>query len=138
MQVVLIIIAVICFAIAVMSIRKNASLNKHCTAEVEGTIAEVVVETDTSVDSEGGEVVTTSYTPVYEYTVNGETRRKRDQYSDTGKTKYKAGTPVTVLYNPDNPDEYMIKGSTTRKTVSMCIFLFVVGIILIVMAFTAV
>ena len=138
MQAVLIIIAVICFAIAVMSIRKNANLNKHCTAEVEGVIADVIVETDTGVDSDGGEITTTSYTPVYEYTVNGETKRMRGQFSDTGKTKHKAGTQVTVLYNPDNPDEYMIKGSTTRQTVGMSIFLFVVGIILILMGFTAV
>ena len=138
MQVVLIIIAVICFAIAVMSIRQNVSLGRKCTAEVEGIIAEVIVETDTGVDSDGGEVTTISYTPVYEYTVNGETRRMRDQISDTGKTKHKAGARVIVLYNPDNPDEYMIKGATTRRTVGMSIFLFAVGIILILMAFTAV
>ena len=104
---------------------KNANLTKKCTEEVEATVVDMKQELST--DSDG----TSSYMyyPIIEYKVKEDTIRvTMDSGSST--PKYSINQKITVLYNPNNNKEFIVKGDKSSNIMSivfMALGVFVTG-----------
>ena len=104
---------------------KNANLTKKCTEEAEATVVDM--KQDFSTDSDG----TSSYMyyPIIEYKVKEDTIRvTMDSGSST--PKYNINQKITVLYNPNNNKEFIVKGDKSSNIMSivfMALGVFVTG-----------
>jgi hypothetical protein len=92
-----------------------------------GVVVRSQISTSSSEDSDG--YTTTTYSPevVYEYTASGQTfqgkRISYDTLSSTSKKnaekitgKYQVGVPVTVSYDPQNPQESVLERRVASLT----------------------
>ena len=84
-------------------------LELRCTEKTTGTVVENVIE-----KSYNSKNTSYLYFPVIEYQVGD---RIISQKSSSGQNppKYKVGEQVEVYYNPNNVEEYIIKGDSTPK-----------------------
>ena len=89
-------------------------LKKVCIANTQATI----VDFDQEIDDESNNI---SYFPIIEYEVNGKKYNRRHTTADTTR-KYSVGQKVSILYNPENPDEYYFEGDKSDNIVAyICI-----------------
>lgn len=103
----------IVFVIAgIIAIKQGDSLKARCTEETTGTVVGVICERDSGTTDFADSSYT--YYPVIEYQAG---ERTISQKSRSGQTppKYKVGDKVTVYYNPNNVEEYIIKGDSTPQ-----------------------
>ena len=107
------------------------SLEKRCTEEAIGTVVEITCETSYS---ETENQYTYTYYPVIEYQVGD---RIISQKSRTGQypPKYQVGEQVEIYFNPNNVEEYFIKGDSTPKFLG--IGFIILGTIAVVVGFFA-
>lgn len=101
---------------------QNLKINR-CTQEVSGSVLEVKEEHTT--DDDGNRKYT--YTPIIGYTVNGKLIEKRGHSSSY--QKYRRGEKLTIMYNPDKVEEFVIKGDIMRRF--MGVYLMVAGAIIV-------
>ena len=87
--------------IGIFVISKGNHLRKACTVEA---IAKVV-EIRTTTSAEDGD----SYYPVLEYNANGQIMREESSIGSSNQ-EYQINDNVDILYNPENPKEFLIKG----------------------------
>ena len=116
----------------ILSIGKGSQKKKRCTASALAVIVEI--EKD---DDEAGREGTRkkyTYTPIYEFTVNGNTIRKSGGIYSHNKHDFNVGDTSTVRYNPDKPEEFLVSGKSGGKIFGVALVLF--GLVLIVIAFT--
>ena len=85
-------------------------LAKVCTEETTGTIVGILREEET--DSEGYTSIV--YTPQIEYEV-GEQLVTAKGNGSSNASDHKIGEQVDILYNPNNAEEYMIKGDNASN-----------------------
>lgn len=90
---VLVVVVPIVFGLGLLFASNLNRVLGHDTAE--GTIVDLVFSTDSDGDA--------AYTPVYEYTVDGQTYRYQGAISFSGVIVPSLGDTKTILYNPDNP-----------------------------------
>ncbi len=112
-------------AIGIFMLLKDNTLNKNCTAEAAAVVVDINEEW--SADDTGGSY---TYFPVVEYQVEGETFRMR-MSNGTASPEYKINDRVTILYNPDNAEEFIVKGDNSGKIcgiVASIIGVFLTGI----------
>ncbi len=105
--------------IGIFVISKGNHLRKACTVEA---IAKVV-EIRTTTSAEDGD----SYYPVLEYNANGQIMREESSIGSSNQ-KYQINDNVDILYNPENPKEFLIKGEFDIR---------ILGIIFVVMGIIA-
>ena len=103
-----IIIGIVFLAVGIFMFVKGNAQAKRCTEEAVGKVVEM--HEDVSTDSDGQ--ITYTYYPIIEYTAGDKTVSKQ---SDTGSSNYKINDSVTILYNPDNVEEYVIKGDNSSN-----------------------
>lgn len=111
--------------IGILTIRKGARKNDHCTAAASAVIVEVQKRKDDD---------SYTYTPVYEFTAGGITVRKSGDIYSTNRKKFRVGDSAAVRYNPDKPEEFLVNGKNGTKGAGMILLLF--GIVLAAIAFT--
>ena len=85
-----------------LGIRKN----KRCSSRIVGRITGVHEDMET--DDEGYHSY--SYTPEYEYEVNGQIYHDYADRSYSNPDKIQIGCNIDVYYNPDKPEENQTKG----------------------------
>ena len=85
-----------------LGIRKN----KRCSSRIVGRITGVHEDMET--DDEGYHSY--SYTPEYEYEVNGKVYHGSGGRAYTKRKKIQIGGNIDVYYNPDKPEENQTKG----------------------------
>ena len=87
---------------------------KRCTEEIIGTIVEIKEETST--DTNG--VIEYTYYPIIEYQVGEKTITKQ---SSTGSntSKYNLNDKIDLLYNPNNIEEFIIKGDKSSNYIGI-------------------
>ena len=104
----IIIVGVIFIIIGIVAMYLGTGLTKRCTEETIGTVVEMAYKED-YVD--GYSII---YYPVIEYQA-GDTTVK--QMSNTGQypPKYKVGDQITIYYNSDNVQEFLIKGDASAN-----------------------
>ena len=118
--------------IGILCIRKESKKSKRCSASASAVIVEVQVEKDEA-DSENTHKKYT-YTPIYEFTVNGKTVRENGGIYSHNKNDFSVGDTAAVKYNPDKPDEFLVNGKSGGKGFGAALLLF--GLVIAAIAFT--
>lgn len=103
----ILIIGVIFIAVGGFLFYRSADLAKKCTEEVRATVVDM--EEEMSSDEDGTSYV---YYPVVEYKVGDDTVRAKMSIGSSNP-KYKVNAKVTVLYNPNKTDEFIVKGDNS-------------------------
>ena len=85
-----------------LGIRKN----KRCSSRIVGRITGVHEDMET--DDEGYHSY--SYTPEYEYEVNGQIYHGIGNTAYSKRKKIQIGGSINVFYNPNKPEEHFTKG----------------------------
>ena len=115
-----------------VTVRENAKI-KRCSVETVGTVVEIKEEWST--DSEGENYLT--YYPVIRYQAGDMTVTKQSTSSASNdstlsvggivvtshKSKYNVNDSITVFYNPDNIEEFMIKDEKKTNTILAIVFI---------------
>ena len=112
----------------------SMSLAKRCTVEATGKVVEIIEEKEENRDAEdAGAIVSNTYTytyyPVIEYQAGTETVKEKSTTGYGQKDKFTVGQTIDILYNPNEPTEYIIKGEKTANIVG--IGFMAVGVIII-------
>ena len=99
--------------VGIVTANQSKGLKRRCTEETIGTVVDLICEQDINRDTDS-DSTTYTYFPVIEYQAGD---RTVSQKSNSGQypAKYQVGDQVTICYNPDNVEEYIIKGDLTPK-----------------------
>lgn len=124
-------VGIIFAAAGIVVMIQGDSLNKRCTEEAIGTVVEIICETSYS-DTENQ--YSDTYYPVIEYQVGDRTISQKSR-SGENPPKYKVGQQVEIYYNPNNVEEYIIKGDSTPTVLG--IGFIVLGAIAVAVGFFA-
>lgn len=101
----------ILFVIAgIVVLNQGNNLKNRCSEETIGTVVELIRE----VNSDDEYI----YFPVIEYQVGDDIISQKSR-SGQGSPKYREGDQIEIFYNPDNIQEYIIKGDSTSSFVGI-------------------
>ena len=125
-------VGIVIVLIGILSIRKGSQKKNRCTASASAVIVEIEKDVDEA-DREGTRKKYT-YTPIYEFAVNGTAVRKSGGIYSHNKKEFRVGDFSPIKYNPDDPEEFMVNGKNGGKGFGMAILLF--GLVIIAIAFT--
>ena len=101
---------------------RNDKLTKNCTTEAEAIVVDMKQELNT--DSDGS---TYMYYPIIEYKVD-ENIIRATMDSGSSRPAYKINTKITILYNPSNTKQFIVKGD---KSLGIMSYVFIgIGVIL--------
>ncbi len=101
-----ILVGVIFVAVGIFMLVNGMGQKQRCTEATVGIVVDV--KTEESIDSDTGSYTYTYY-PVIEYKVGDKTIEKQSS-NGAGSSKYRINDRIQVLYNPDNIEEFIIKG----------------------------
>lgn len=80
----------------------------------------------------GGGAGRTGYTPVLQFTTEDGRQWRTSTRMATSPARYKAGEQVTVLYDPNDPDEAVVKGCRGAGLfLALLVLLFLIGLVLL-------
>ena len=116
----------------ILSIGKGSQKKNRCTASASAVIVEVQAEKDEAGSENTHKKYT--YTPIYEFEVNGNIIRKGGGIYSHNKKEFNVGDTVAVKYNPDKPEEFLVNGKSGGKSFGIALLLF--GLVIIAIAFT--
>lgn len=119
-------------AIGIIGLFKGSGKKKRCTASALAVIAEIEKDTEEPEGESTRKKYT--YTPIYEFTVNGNTIRKSGGFYSHNEKEFRVGDTVNVTYNPDKPEEFLVNGKNGGRAFSVALLLF--GLFIIAIAFT--
>lgn len=105
-----IIVGIVALGIGIFVMVNGSRLAKVCTAEATGTVVGILREEST--DSDG--FTSISYVPQIEYKV-GEQLVTAKGNGSSNASDHKVGDQVEILYNPNNVEEYIIKGDNSSN-----------------------
>ncbi len=80
-------------------------VRRRCTEEATATVAGIERKTHRSRGRTSAE-----YHPVLEFAAGNATVHKAAEISSMFRGKYKEGDTLTVRYNPEKPEEFLVKG----------------------------
>lgn len=105
-----IIFGIIAIGLGIFIMISGNKLAKVCTEETIGTIVGILREEET--DSEGFTSIV--YTPQIEYKV-GEQLLTAKGNGSSNASEHEVGEQVEIMYNPNNAEEYIIKGDNSSN-----------------------
>lgn len=117
-------IGVLFIIVGIVVLNQGNNLKRRCTEETIGTVVELILER--------GYDNKYTYFPVVEYQA-GDRRVSQKSRSGQKPPKYKEGEKIEICYNPDNIQEYIIKGDLTSSFLG--ILAIVLGSIAVVVSF---
>lgn len=125
-------VGIVIVLLGFFSIRKGSQKKHRCTA----TASAMIVEVQTEKDEAGSENTHKkfTYTPIYEFVVNGNVIQKDGGIYSHNKREFNVGDTATVKYNPDKPEEFLVNGKSGGKSFGIALLLF--GFVIIAIAFT--
>lgn len=105
------VIGVVFIVLGIVAINLGNGLKKRCTEKTIGTVVEII-------SREQIDDTNPTYFPVIEYQVGD---RTISQMSNSGDypPKYEVGDQVEIYYNPNNVQEFIIKGDSTHNFVGI-------------------
>lgn len=122
------IFGIISIIVAIVVLRIGKGKENRCTVETQATI--VAVEQNSDFDFEKS-TYTYSYYPVIEYKIEEKTVRKQCKYLEKEYNTFKIGNQISILYNPDNIEEYIISKNNTIVYTSYFIFAFGIAVLVV-------
>lgn len=125
-------VGIVIVLLGFLSIRKGSQKKNRCTASASAVIVDVQAEKDEAGSENTHKKFT--YTPIYEFVVNGNTIRKNGGIYSHNKREFNVGDTVEVKYNPDKPEEFLVNGKSGGKGFGIALLLF--GLVIIAIAFT--
>lgn len=125
-------VGIVIVLLGILSIRKGSQKKNRCTASASAVIVEVQAEKDEAGSENTHKKFT--YTPIYEFVVNGNTIRKNGGIYSHNKRDFNVGDTATVKYNPDKPEEFLVNGKSGGKGFGIALLLF--GLVIIAIALT--
>ena len=125
-------VGIVIVLLGFLSIRKGSQTKNRCTASASAVIVEVQAEKDEAGSENTHKKYT--YTPIYEFEVNGNIIRKCGGIYSHNKKEFNVGDTVAVKYNPDKPEEFLVNGKSSGKSFGIALLLF--GLVIIAIAFT--
>ena len=108
-----IIVGIIFLGAGIFLFIKSDNLAKNCTKEAEAIVVEM--DEELSTDSDGN--TSFLYYPVIEYKA-GDKEVKQKMDSGSSNPAYNIGDKLTILYNPNKIDEFIVKGEKSSKIFS--------------------
>ena len=102
------------------------SRSRKCTAETVGTVIGRESKRHRS-GSKGHRRTSVDYYPVVEFEANGQNISGTADISASNPNKYADGTTLTVRYNPEDPQEFIIKNKSVMGTLIPAIFMILLG-----------
>ena len=112
-----IIVGIIFLAVGLFMFFKNDSLTKNCTKETQATVVEMKEEFNTDSDTNNDIDSRYIYYPIIEYKVNDEVVRVTMSSGSTTPA-YNINDKITVLYNPNKTNEFIVKGDSSLNIFS--------------------
>ncbi len=106
------IVCVVFFVVGLLMVIGGIRLKGNCTQRVNAVVVDMEEKVDE--DEDGTSV---SYYPVFEYIVDGVPYRVQSSFGSSGR-RYGIGQEVTLMYNPDNPHQFLERGES-KATVLM-------------------
>ena len=125
-RLILVIVGIAIISLGIFFIIRGNSLAKVCTAETTGTVVGILSEEET--DSEG--FTSIMYTPQIEYSVDEQLYTAKGNGSSNA-SDYKVGEQVQIMYNPNNAEEYIIKGDNSSNIIGTILIVFGVIVLLV-------
>lgn len=125
-------VGIVIVLLGFLSIKRGSQKKNRCTAAAFAVIVEVQTEKDEAGSENTHKKFT--YTPIYEFVVNGNTIRKNGGIYSHNKKDFNVGNTATVKYNPDKPEEFLVNGKSGGKGFGIALLLF--GLVIIAIAFT--
>ena len=125
-------VGIVIVLLGFLSLKKGSKKKNRCTASASAMIVEVKAEKDEAGSENTHKKFT--YTPIYEFVVNGNTIRKNGGVYSHNKREFNVGDTATVKYNPDKPEEFLVNGKSSGKSFGIALLLF--GLVIIAIAFT--
>ena len=112
-----IIVGLLFVAVGIYILKSGDAKVKRCTVETLGTVIDFKEETTT--DSDG---TSTTYYPIFSYKVEEKTVKSKSSVG-TSSRRYNINENVNILYNPNKPEEFIIKGDKTSNFLSIIIII---------------
>lgn len=100
----------------------DLSKSRKCTAEAVGTV--ICVE---SKRVRSGRSRHTEYYPVVEFEADGKIIQEKADISANSPSKFPEGSALDIVYDPLDPETFMVKGRSLRSTLFYGILLILVG-----------
>lgn len=108
-----IIFGILFIGVGIFMYFKNTNLVKNCTVETVATVVDMKQELST--DSDGSSYL---YYPIIEYKA-GENTVRVTMDSGSSTPRYNINDKITVLYNPNNTKEFIVKGEKISNIFSI-------------------
>ena len=122
------VVGLVFLSVAVRLFVRQKQKKERCNMETMGTV--IQIRSITSFTN-GDDVVTDMWHPVFAYDAQGERIQKVSPYGSTRK-KYQIGQKVQIRYNPDRPEEFFIIG---QSTADLLITIFsIIGLALLILS----
>ena len=112
-KILVIVIALVFVGIGAFSIIRGNELAKRCTEEAVGTVVEIKMEESLESDEYGTHTIYTYY-PVIEYKAGDKTVTKQSE-TGSSQSEYKINEKINILYNPQNVEEFIVKGDNSSN-----------------------
>ena len=113
-KIIFILAGVLFVVVGIFFLVKGNDKAKNCTEEAVGTIVDIRDD----ISSDEGEVTHTYY-PIIEYKAGDKTIKKEANISTNEEFKYRVNDKIDILYNPNNVEEYMIKGDKSSNIIGI-------------------
>ena len=114
-----VIVGIIMIALGGFLFYRNSNLTKNCTVDAKATVVDMKQELSTDSDSTS----TYIYYPILEYQVDGKTIRVTMD-SGSSRPAYNINETITILYNPNNSKEFIVKGDNSSFIMSIAFTVF--------------
>lgn len=120
-------IGVVMIIIGLIWMKKIKDHKSSCTSSCEGIVARI----DKQIQHDDGKD-TMMYTPVFTYSVNGNTYTNSTPGSSS-YCKHKTGDKVKVFYNPDDPNKFYVKGDGHAIIAGAFLFMGIVFVVAVLL-----
>ncbi|MBQ8131459.1 MAG: DUF3592 domain-containing protein [Bacilli bacterium] len=120
-KIIMVIVSIIFIGVGSFVMIREKNDVKVCTEEAVGTVIEIVEEEDISDDT-----ISYTYYPVIEYEVDGN-KISGKSTTGSGNSKYQVNDKVDILYDPNKPSHYIIKGDKTGSIIGIVFIVFGIG-----------
>ena len=115
-KILVILLGVIFIGVGIFVLIQSNDLAKKCTEENIATIVNYHIETSTDSDNN----ITYTYYPIINYNVGTKSVTKQSK-TGYGNEKYNINEKITILYNPNNVEEFIIKGDKTGNILGIAV-----------------
>ena len=107
------IVGIVFVGVGVFMYYKNDYLVKNCTVEAEAIVVDMEEEIDSSEEN-----ISYLYYPIIEYMVNDNVVKVK-MSSGSSVPAYRINDKLTILYNPNKKEEFIVKGDKTSNFISI-------------------